>query len=85
MLDNIKEHWEEVLSKSKNKILYLLDLSAKLHTLSQLTQENLCQAQKMTSLTVRQGYSNREKSTMRSGKQIEVKNIKCTLTDMCGV
>lgn len=44
MLDLIKENWEGP-STSKNEIQHVLDLRAKLHTLGQLSRENLLQAQ----------------------------------------
>uniref|UniRef100_A0AAQ4Q9F2 Gypsy retrotransposon integrase-like protein 1 n=1 Tax=Gasterosteus aculeatus aculeatus TaxID=481459 RepID=A0AAQ4Q9F2_GASAC len=45
VLDLLKEHWEEGPSLSKNEIQYVLDLRAKLHTLGELSRENLLQAQ----------------------------------------
>ena len=45
VLDLVKESWEEGPSPSKNKVQYVLDLRAKLHTLGQLSRENLLQAQ----------------------------------------
>ena len=45
VLDLIKENWEEGPSPSKNEILYVMDLRAKLHTLGQLSRENLLEAQ----------------------------------------
>ena len=45
MLDLIKESWEEGPSPSKSGIQYVMDLRAKLHTLSQLSRENLLKAQ----------------------------------------
>ncbi|XP_060776904.1 uncharacterized protein LOC132886358 [Neoarius graeffei] len=45
VLDIFKENWEEEPSQSKNEIQYVLDLRAKLHALSHITQENLLQAQ----------------------------------------
>ena len=44
-LDLIKENWEEGPSPSKNEIQYVMDLRAKLHTLGQLSCENLLEAQ----------------------------------------
>ena len=41
----IKENWEEGPSPSKNEIQYVIDLRAKLHTLGQLSRENLLEAQ----------------------------------------
>ena len=40
-LDLVKESWEERLSLSKSEVQYVLDLKAKLHTLGQLSLENL--------------------------------------------
>ena len=45
ILDLLRENWEEGPSPSKNEIQYVLDLRAKLHTLGQLSCENLLQAQ----------------------------------------
>ena len=45
VLDLIKENWEEGPSPSKNEIQYVMDLLAKLHTLGQLSRENLLKAQ----------------------------------------
>ena len=45
ILDLIKENWEEGPSPSKNEIQYVMDLRAKLHTLGQLSHENLLEAQ----------------------------------------
>ena len=45
VLDLVKESWEEGLSPSKNEVQYVLDLRAKLHTLGQLSRENLLQPQ----------------------------------------
>uniref|UniRef100_A0AAQ4NNT0 Integrase catalytic domain-containing protein n=1 Tax=Gasterosteus aculeatus aculeatus TaxID=481459 RepID=A0AAQ4NNT0_GASAC len=45
VLDLLKEHWEEGPSPGKNEIRYVLDLRAKLHTLGELSRENLLQAQ----------------------------------------
>ena len=45
VLDLIKENWEEGPSPSKNEIQYVMDLRAKLHTLGQLSRENLLEAQ----------------------------------------
>ena len=45
MLDLIKENWEEGPSPSKSEIQYIMDLRAKLHTLGQLSWENLLEAQ----------------------------------------
>ena len=45
ILDLLRENWEEGPSPSKNEIQYVLDLRAKLHTLGQLSRENLLQAQ----------------------------------------
>ena len=45
VLDLVKESWEEGPSPSKNEVQYVLDLRAKLHTLGQLSRENLLQAQ----------------------------------------
>lgn len=45
MLDLVKESWEDGQSPSKNEVQYILDLRAKLHTLGQLSRENLLQAQ----------------------------------------
>uniref|UniRef100_A0AAQ4PUN6 ribonuclease H n=1 Tax=Gasterosteus aculeatus aculeatus TaxID=481459 RepID=A0AAQ4PUN6_GASAC len=45
VLDLLKEHWEEGPSPGKNEIQYVLDLRAKLHTLGELSRENLLQAQ----------------------------------------
>ncbi|XP_069375367.1 uncharacterized protein [Paralichthys olivaceus] len=42
---DLKENWEEGPSPSKNKIQYVLDLRAKLHTLGQLSRMNMLQAQ----------------------------------------
>ena len=44
-MDLIKENWEEGPSPSKNEIQYVMDLRAKLHTLGQLSRENLLEAQ----------------------------------------
>ena len=45
VLDLIKENWEEGPSPSKSEIQYVMDLRAKLHTLGQLSRENLLEAQ----------------------------------------
>ena len=45
MFDLIKENWEEGPSPSKTKIQYVMDLRAKLHTLGQLSRDNLLEAQ----------------------------------------
>ncbi len=45
VLDILRETWEEGPSGSKNKIQHVLDLRTKLHTLGQLSMENLLQAQ----------------------------------------
>ena len=45
VLDLIKENWEEGPSPIKNEIRYVMDLRAKLHTLGQLSRENLLEAQ----------------------------------------
>ncbi len=45
MLDVLRETWEEGPSESKNEIQHVLDLRTKLHTLGQLSMENLLQAQ----------------------------------------
>ena len=45
VLDLIKENWEEGHSPSKSKILYIMDPQAKLHTLGQLSWDNLLKAQ----------------------------------------
>ena len=45
VLDLIKEHWEEGPSPSKSEIQYVVDLRAKLHTLGQLSRENLLKGQ----------------------------------------
>ena len=45
VLDLIKENWEEGPSPSKSEIQYVMDLRAKLHTLGQLSWENLLEAQ----------------------------------------
>ena len=45
VLDLIKENWEEGPSPSKSVIQYVMDLRAKLHTLGQLSRENLLEAQ----------------------------------------
>ncbi|XP_077936125.1 uncharacterized protein LOC144383152 [Gasterosteus aculeatus] len=45
VLDLIKESWEEGPSPCKNEIQYVLDLRAKLHTLGQMSRENLLRAQ----------------------------------------
>ncbi|KAK5854605.1 hypothetical protein PBY51_004785 [Eleginops maclovinus] len=45
VLDLFKENWEEGPSTSKNEIQYVMDLRAKLHSLGQLSRENLLQAQ----------------------------------------
>lgn len=44
-LDVLREAWEDGPSDSKKEIQYILDLRAKLHTLGQLSMENLLQAQ----------------------------------------
>ncbi|KAI5617023.1 hypothetical protein C0J50_23276 [Silurus asotus] len=49
VLDVLRENWEEGPSNAKNEIQYVLDLRAKLHTLGQLTMENLLQAQERQS------------------------------------
>ncbi|XP_051982168.1 zinc finger protein 638-like isoform X1 [Xyrauchen texanus] len=49
VLDVLRENLEEGPSNSKNEIQYILDLRAKLHTLGQLSQENLLQAQERQS------------------------------------
>ncbi len=41
VFDVIKESWEEGPSNSRSEIQYVLDLRAKLHTLGQLSMENL--------------------------------------------
>ena len=45
VLDLVKENWEEGPSTSKNEIQYVMDLRAKLHSLGQISRENLLQAQ----------------------------------------
>ena len=45
VLDLIKEKWEEGPSPSRSKIQYVMYLRAKLHTLGQLSRENLLEAQ----------------------------------------
>lgn len=45
----IREHWEQGPLKYKNEIQYVLDLRAKLCTLSQITQEHLLQLQESQS------------------------------------
>ncbi len=45
VLDVLRETWEEGPSESKNEIQHVLDLRTKLHTLGQLSMENLLQAQ----------------------------------------
>ena len=45
MLDLIKENWEEGPSPSKSEIQYFMDLRGKVHTLEQLSQENLLETQ----------------------------------------
>ncbi len=45
VLDIIREAWEEGPSNSRSEIQYVMDLWAKLHTLGQLSMENLLQAQ----------------------------------------
>ncbi len=45
VLDVLRETWEEGPSGSKNEIQHVLDLRTKLHTLGQLSMENLLQAQ----------------------------------------
>ncbi len=45
VLDVLSETWEEGPSESKNEIQHVLDLRTKLHTLGQLSMENLLQAQ----------------------------------------
>ncbi len=45
VLDVLRETWEEGPSESKNEIQHVLDLRTKLHTLRQLSMENLLQAQ----------------------------------------
>ncbi len=45
VLDVLRETWEEGSLESKNKIQHVLDLRTKLHTLGQLSMENLLQAQ----------------------------------------
>ncbi len=45
VLDILKETWEEGPSESKNEIQHVLNLRTKLHTLGQLSMENLLQAQ----------------------------------------
>ena len=45
VLELIKENWEEGSSDSKNKIEYVMDLRAKLHSLGVMSREHLRQAQ----------------------------------------
>ncbi len=45
VLDVLRETWEEGPSESKNEIQHVLDLRTKLHTLGQLSMDNLLQAQ----------------------------------------
>ncbi|XP_051269401.1 uncharacterized protein LOC127370936 [Dicentrarchus labrax] len=45
VLDVVNESWEEGQSPSIKEVQYVLDLRAKLHTLGQLSQENLLRAQ----------------------------------------
>ncbi len=45
VLDVLRETWEEGPSETKNEIQHVLDLRTKLHTLGQLSMENLLQAQ----------------------------------------
>ncbi len=45
VLDVLRETWEEGSSGGKNEIQHVLDLRTKLHTLGQLSMENLLQAQ----------------------------------------
>ncbi len=45
VLDVLRETWEEGPSGSKNEIQHVLDLRTNLHTLGQLSMENLLQAQ----------------------------------------
>ncbi len=45
VLDVLREVWEEGPSESKNEIQYVLDLRIKLHTLGQLSMDNLLQVQ----------------------------------------
>ncbi len=45
VLDVLRETWEEGPSGSKNEIQHVLDLRTKLHTLGQLSMDNLLQAQ----------------------------------------
>ncbi len=45
VLDVLRETWEEGPLESKNEIQHVLDLRTKLHTLGQLSMENLLQAQ----------------------------------------
>ncbi len=45
VLDVLREVWEEGPSESKNEIQHVLDLRTKLHTLGQLSIDNLLQAQ----------------------------------------
>ncbi len=45
VLDILRETWEEGPSGSKNEIQHVLDLRTKLHTLGQLSMENLLRAQ----------------------------------------
>ncbi|KAG7485602.1 hypothetical protein JOB18_014053 [Solea senegalensis] len=45
VLDLVKENWEAGPSTSKNEVQHVLDLRAKLHSLGQLSRQNLLQAQ----------------------------------------
>ncbi len=45
VLDVLRETWKEGPSESKNEIQHVLDLKTNLHTLGQLSMENLLQAQ----------------------------------------
>ncbi len=55
VLDIIREAWEEGPSNSRSEIQYVMDLREKLHTLGQLSLENLLQAQDRQSQVYKRG------------------------------
>ena len=60
VLDLIKENWEEGPSPSKSEIQYVMDLRAKLHTLGQLSRENLLEAQERQQRLYNRGTKRRQ-------------------------
>ncbi|KAI2644928.1 Retrovirus-related Pol polyprotein from transposon 17.6 [Labeo rohita] len=85
VLGVLREAWEEGPSDSKNEIQYVLDLRTKLHTLGQLSMENLLQAQDRQSRLYNRGtrlrnFAPGDKVTRRMGDL----NYEVVRTNMSG-